>query len=343
MQPTRGYPSCDHRTVTPLHAGVICRAMARRSLRPQLNQIRTWVRQGRTDAWIAHQLEATVQQISAFKAENDLTEGEAEGTETVAVVGDVDLRAEDDALIAKELEAEAAKRAEEQAKAEAEAKAAAAAKAAAGDTDDDSDDDDEAAPAGAVADVAEVADAAAPRRRSKRRSTTAKRDTGSGSTPPWPTAPSTQSTGRVTARSKCSSKRIRSSSAAPASRASRPTHRPPATRPSSPRRTHNTKARYAGPSAHGAPLYAAALPLALSAARPHPCRRHGAGRAGSRLPRSSTVHQAWLKNTDLSNGAAPSSASSARTRSAAASCSLSPTCCSPSSAAASDSPSCCAN
>ena len=37
--------------------------MARRSLRPHLNQIRSWVRQGRTDAWIAHQLDVTVQQI----------------------------------------------------------------------------------------------------------------------------------------------------------------------------------------------------------------------------------------------------------------------------------------
>ena len=46
--------------------------MARRSLRPHLNQIRTWVRQGRTDAWVAHQLEVTVQQIEAFKKENDL-------------------------------------------------------------------------------------------------------------------------------------------------------------------------------------------------------------------------------------------------------------------------------
>src|SRR6266511_4273996 len=46
--------------------------MARRSLRPHLNQIRGWVRQGRTDAWIAHQLEVTVQQIEAFKRENDL-------------------------------------------------------------------------------------------------------------------------------------------------------------------------------------------------------------------------------------------------------------------------------
>src|SRR3954454_6910848 len=54
--------------------------MARRSLRPQLNQIRTWVRQGRTDAWIAHQLEATVQQIEAFRKEHDLLPDDAEGT-----------------------------------------------------------------------------------------------------------------------------------------------------------------------------------------------------------------------------------------------------------------------
>jgi hypothetical protein len=55
--------------------------MTRRSLRPQLNQIRAWVRQGRTDAWIAHQLEVTVQQIQAFKREQDLAPAEeAEGT-----------------------------------------------------------------------------------------------------------------------------------------------------------------------------------------------------------------------------------------------------------------------
>src|SRR5438876_4609935 len=88
--------------------------MARRSLRPHLNQIRTWVRQGRTDAWIAHQLEVTVTQIAAFKRENDLApEGEApEGTAGVDFDDEIDLRAEDDALIAAELEAEAA-RAEE--------------------------------------------------------------------------------------------------------------------------------------------------------------------------------------------------------------------------------------
>jgi hypothetical protein len=120
--------------------------MARRSLRPQLNQIRTWVRQGRTDAWIAHQLEATVQQISAFKAENDLTEGTGEEAQAASPAGEVDLRAEDDALIAKELEAEAVRRAAEEAaakaKAEADAKAKAEARASAGDTEDDDESDD---------------------------------------------------------------------------------------------------------------------------------------------------------------------------------------------------------
>src|SRR3954468_2402153 len=83
--------------------------MARRSLKPHLNQIRTWVRQGRTDAWIAHQLEVTVQQIDAFKRENDLSpEGETlPGSPAPDFDDEVDLRAEDDALIAAELEAEA--------------------------------------------------------------------------------------------------------------------------------------------------------------------------------------------------------------------------------------------
>src|SRR3954453_23178740 len=83
--------------------------MARRSLRPHLNQIRGWVRQGRTDAWIAHQLEVTVQQIEAFKRENDLVP-EAAGESGAALDFDdeIDLRAEDDALIAAQLEAEQA-------------------------------------------------------------------------------------------------------------------------------------------------------------------------------------------------------------------------------------------
>jgi hypothetical protein len=89
--------------------------MPRKSLRPELNRIRAWVRQGRTDAWIAHQLEVTVQQIQAFKREQQLEPGEElDGTGAPADFDDeIDLRAEDDALIAAELDAAAAERAEE--------------------------------------------------------------------------------------------------------------------------------------------------------------------------------------------------------------------------------------
>jgi hypothetical protein len=107
------------------------------------------VRQGRTDAWIAHQLEATVQQIQAFKREQEL---EPAGDEA-ADDAEVDLRAQDDAAIAAELEAEAAWRA---------------------------------------------------------RSTTARRATGCGSTPPCRTTPSTPSTGRATVPSRSRSRRTRS-------------------------------------------------------------------------------------------------------------------------------------
>jgi nitric oxide reductase activation protein len=86
--------------------------LARRSLKPQLNQIRTWVRQGRTDAWIAHQLEVSVGDIRSFKREHELVPGEGptEGDDGFAGTGgseELDLRAEDDALVAAALEAEA--------------------------------------------------------------------------------------------------------------------------------------------------------------------------------------------------------------------------------------------
>ena len=67
------------------------------------------MRQGRTDAWIAHQLEVSVADIRAFKREHELApadtggngdEGFAPGPE------ELDLRAEDDALVAAALEAE---------------------------------------------------------------------------------------------------------------------------------------------------------------------------------------------------------------------------------------------
>ena len=89
--------------------------MARKSLRPELNRIRAWVRQGRTDAWIAHQLEVTVQQIQAFKREQQLEPGdETEGAAAGLDFDDeIDLRAEDDALIAAELDAAAAEGSDE--------------------------------------------------------------------------------------------------------------------------------------------------------------------------------------------------------------------------------------
>jgi hypothetical protein len=90
--------------------------LARRSLKPQLNQIRTWVRQGRTDAWIAHQLDVSVGDIRSFKREHELAPAEA-GNGDAFVPGadpdEPDLRAEDDALVAEALEAE--RQAEEEA------------------------------------------------------------------------------------------------------------------------------------------------------------------------------------------------------------------------------------
>src|SRR5688500_18354848 len=116
--------------------------MSRRSLRPQLNQIRGWVRQGRTDAWIAHQLDVTVQQIQAFKREQDL---EADGADPSN--DEVDLRAEDDAAIAAELEEEAKRRAEEEARlAEEEARAAEEAAARAAEAEEEADEEEEEKP-----------------------------------------------------------------------------------------------------------------------------------------------------------------------------------------------------
>jgi hypothetical protein len=121
--------------------------MARRSLRPHLNQIRGWVRQGRTDAWIAHQLEATVQQIETFKRDNDLLPADAENGEAPKVDFDdeIDLRAEDDALVAAELEAAEARKLEEAA-AEAARLAEEAARRAEAGEDDDEDGDAPKAP-----------------------------------------------------------------------------------------------------------------------------------------------------------------------------------------------------
>ena len=59
--------------------------MARKSLRPHLNQIRAWVRQGRTDAWVAHQLEVSVRDIEQFKRQNELV---SDGEPAEGAIGD---------------------------------------------------------------------------------------------------------------------------------------------------------------------------------------------------------------------------------------------------------------
>ncbi len=74
--------------------------MAKRSLRPQLNQIRAWVRQGRTDAWIAHQLEIGTSELREFRRQHGLSPDEEDGT------AEVDLRDEIEAEIAEASEDE---------------------------------------------------------------------------------------------------------------------------------------------------------------------------------------------------------------------------------------------
>jgi hypothetical protein len=75
--------------------------MARKPLRSQLNQVRAWVRQGRTDAWIAHQLDVPASELREFRRRHGLTpDGEEAG-------GEDDLRDEIEAEI------EAAARAED--------------------------------------------------------------------------------------------------------------------------------------------------------------------------------------------------------------------------------------
>jgi hypothetical protein len=79
--------------------------MPRRSLKPQLNQIRAWVRQGRTDAWIAHQLEVSTSELREFRKQHGFTPDEED-----VGSGEVDLRDEIEA----EIEAAAAEEPEEE-------------------------------------------------------------------------------------------------------------------------------------------------------------------------------------------------------------------------------------
>src|ERR1700754_2870325 len=85
--------------------------MPRRSLKPQLNQIRAWVHQGRTDAWIAHQLEITATELREFRKQYELSPDDEN-----AGSSDIDLRDE----IETEIEAAAAEEEAEEAEPENE-------------------------------------------------------------------------------------------------------------------------------------------------------------------------------------------------------------------------------
>lgn len=82
--------------------------MARRSLKPQLNQIRAWVHQGRTDAWIAHQLEISATELREFRKQYDLSPDDEN-----AGSSEIDLRDEIEAEIEAATEAEEAEEAEQ--------------------------------------------------------------------------------------------------------------------------------------------------------------------------------------------------------------------------------------
>ncbi len=85
--------------------------MPRRSLKPQLNQIRAWVHQGRTDAWIAHQLEISATELREFRRQYELSPDDEN-----AGSSDIDLRDEIEA----EIEAATAEEEAEEADAEEE-------------------------------------------------------------------------------------------------------------------------------------------------------------------------------------------------------------------------------
>jgi hypothetical protein len=89
--------------------------MARRSLKPQLNQIRAWVHQGRTDAWIAHQLEVSATELREFRKQYDLSADDEN-----AGSSEIDLRDEIEAEIEAATEAEAEQAEAEEAETEGE-------------------------------------------------------------------------------------------------------------------------------------------------------------------------------------------------------------------------------
>jgi hypothetical protein len=63
------------------------------SLKPQLNQIRSWVQEGATDIWIAHKLGSTPASISRFRRQHDLRRSDEPAGPAVDHVVEADLEA----------------------------------------------------------------------------------------------------------------------------------------------------------------------------------------------------------------------------------------------------------
>src|ERR1700712_5609454 len=81
--------------------------MPRRSLKPELNKIRAWVHQGRTDAWIAHQLEISATELREFRKQYDLSaDDENAGSSEIDLRDEIE--AEIEAATAEQEEAEEA-------------------------------------------------------------------------------------------------------------------------------------------------------------------------------------------------------------------------------------------
>jgi hypothetical protein len=109
--------------------------MAGRSLRAQLNQIRAWVREGRTDAWIAHQLEVSAAELRDFRRRHGLAaESEPEAADDLrdeieAEVEAATLEAEEEEEAAEEEEEAAEEERGEEEEPEGEGEGAAAGEA----------------------------------------------------------------------------------------------------------------------------------------------------------------------------------------------------------------------
>jgi hypothetical protein len=81
--------------------------MPGKPLRSQLNQIRAWVRQGRTDAWIAHQLDVPAAELREFRRRHELApEDEAAGDLELRdeIEAEIELASRDEETVAEDAE-----------------------------------------------------------------------------------------------------------------------------------------------------------------------------------------------------------------------------------------------